>query len=160
MQKLDDLMKDLNLLLQKGSVKANSYKKQETIYQPEQARYRLLIYFNNKNSGTWLHSFDNQHFDNKIFVDEYNSLHKLVRKVLVDYKNLYKHAVIYANLEDQPNVKSNNYNTEIVIFNRLGQVKRNKYFEMVTIGRNSKLNCNRLQDNKKILQKDFEFIEI
>ena len=84
MQKLDDLMKDLNVLLQKGSVKANSYKKQETIYQPEQARYRLLIYFNNKNTGTWLHSFDNQHFDNKIFVDEYNSLHKLVRKVLVD----------------------------------------------------------------------------
>lgn len=160
MQKLDDLMKDLNNLLEKGANKANYIKKQETIYQPELARYRLLIYFNNKNNGTWLHSFDNQHYNNKIFVDEYNSLHKLVRKVLVDYKNLYKHAVIYANLDEQPSVKSNNYNTEIVIFNRLGQVKRNKFFEMVTIGRNSKLNCNRLKDNKKIIEKDFEFIEI
>ena len=160
MQKLDDLMKDLNNLLEKGANKANYIKKQETIYQPELARYRLLIYFNNKNNGTWLHSFDNQHYNNKIFVDEYNSLHKLVRKVLVDYKNLYKHAVIYANLDEQPSVKSNNYNTEIVIFNRLGQVKRNKHFEMVTIGKNSKLNCNRLQDNKKIIEKDFEFIEI
>ena len=160
MQKLDDLMKDLNNLLEKGANKANYIKKQETIYQPELARYRLLIYFNNKNNGTWLHSFDNQHYNNKIFVDEYNSLHKLVRKVLVDYKNLYKHAIIYANLDEQPSVKSNNYNTEIVIFNRLGQVKRNKYFEMVTIGRNSKLNCTRLKDNKKIIEKDFEFIEI
>jgi hypothetical protein len=96
MQKIDELFTDLNFLLQKGSIKANPIKKQETIYQPEQARYRLLIYFNNKNNGTWLHSFDNQHYNNEIHIDEFNSLHKLARKVLTDYKNLYKHAIIYA----------------------------------------------------------------
>lgn len=159
MQKIDDLMTDLNFLLQKGSIKAKEVKKQETIYQPEQARYRLLIYFNNKQTGTWLHSFDNCHYDNKVFKDEFNSLHKLARKVLTDYKNLYKHAIIYANLDNEPLVKSNNYNAEIIIFNRLGQVKRNNCWEIKTIGKNSLLNLDYLRDNKKIQQKDFEFIE-
>ena len=159
MQKLDELMTDLNFLLQKGSIKANPVKKQETIYQPEQARYRLLIYFNNKNNGTWLHSFDNHHYNNEIHIDEFNSLHKLARKVLTDYKNLYKHAIIYANLDYNPSVKSNNYNCEIIKFNRLGQVVINKHWEIKTIGKNSKLNLDILQDHKKITQKDFEFIK-
>jgi hypothetical protein len=159
MQKLDELMTDLNFLLQKGSIKANEVKKQETIYQPNTARYRLLIYFNNKNTGTWLHSFDNQHYNNEVHIDEFNSLHKLIRKVLTDYKNLYKHAIIYANLDEQPNVKSNNYNTEIIIFNKLGQVKQNSFFEVKTIGKNSRLNLDILIGHKKIEQKDFEFIE-
>ena len=159
MQKLDEIFTDLNFLLQKSSIKANEIKKQETIYQPEQARYRLLIYFNNKSNGTWLHSFDNHHFNNEIHIDEFNSLHKLARKVLVDYKNLYKHAVIYANLDEKPSVKSNNYNTEIMIFNKLGQVKQNKHWEIKTIGKNSRLNLDLLMDHKKIEQKDFEFIK-
>jgi hypothetical protein len=160
MQKLDEIMTDLNFLLQKSCIKANEIKKQETIYQPVYARYRLLIYFNNKNNGTWLHSFDNQHYNGEFHIDEYNSLFKLVRKVLTDYKNLFKHAVIYANLDDKPNVKDNNYNTEIIIFNKLGQVKKNKHFEVKTIGKTTMLNCENLIDNKKITQKDFEFIEI
>ena len=159
MQKLDELIPDLNFLLQKGSIKANPVKKQETIYQPEQARYRLLIYFNNKNNGTWLHSFDNHHYNNEVHIDEFNSLHKLARKVLTDYKNLYKHAIIYANLDYQPLVKSNNYNCEIVKFNRLGQVVINKHWEIKTVGKNSRLNLDILQDHKKITQKDFEFIK-
>jgi len=159
MQKLDEIMTDLNFLLQKSSIKANEIKKQETIYQPEQARYRLLIYFNNKSNGTWLHSFDNAHFNNEIHIDEFNSLHKLARKVLVDYKNLYKHAVIYANLDDKPSVKSNNYNTEIIKFNRLGQVVINKQWEIKTIGKNSRLNTEILKDNKKINHNNFEFVK-
>ena len=159
MQKIDELFTDLNFLLQKGSIKANPIKKQETIYQPEQARYRLLIYFNNKNNGTWLHSFDNQHYNNEIHIDEFNSLHKLARKVLTDYTNLYKHAIIYANLDEQPLVKSNNYNCEIVKFNRLGQVVINEQWEIKTVGKNSKLNLDILRDNKKILKKDFAFIK-
>ena len=159
MRQFDEIYNDLTFILEKGSVKAKEIKKQETIYQPEQARFRLLIYFNNKQTGTWLHSFDNQHYNNEVFIDEFNSLHKLVRKVLTDYKNLFKHAVIYANLDERPLVKSNNYNTEIIIFNRLGQVKMNKQFEIKTIGKNSRLNLDNLRDHKKITQKDFEFYD-
>lgn len=159
MQKIDEIFTDLNFLIQKSSIKAKEIKKQDTIYQPEQARYRLLIFFNNKNNGTWLHSFDNHHYNNEIHIDEYNSLHKLARKVLTDYKNLYKHAIIYANLDEKPMVKSNNYNAEIIKFNRLGQVVINKQWEIKTIGKNSKLNLDILRENKKIMHKDFEFIK-
>jgi hypothetical protein len=160
MRKFDEIYNDLNFILEKGSIKAKEIKKQETIYQPEYARYRLLIYFNNKKNGTWLHSFDNQHYNGEFHIDEYNSLFKLVRKVLTDYKNLFKHAVIYANLDEKPNVKDNNYNTEIFIFNKLGQVKQNKHFQVTTIGKTTKLSCEFLQDYKKITQNNFEFIEI
>jgi hypothetical protein len=83
----------------------------------------------------------------------------LARKVLTDYKNLYKHAIIYANLDEIPSVKSNNYNCEIIKFNRLGQVVINEQWEIRTVGKNSKLNLDILRDNKKILKKDFEFIK-
>lgn len=159
MQKLDEIMTDLNFLLQKSSSKAKEIKKQEKIYQPELARYRLLIYFKNKNNGTWLHSFDNQHYNNEIHIDEYNSLHKLARKVLTDYKDLYKHAIIYANLDATPQVKSNNYNCEIIKFNTKGQVVINVNWEIVTRGKNSKLNLEILKNNLKIDHNNFDFIK-
>jgi hypothetical protein len=83
----------------------------------------------------------------------------LARKVLTDYKDLYKHAIIYANLDEKPSVKSNNYNCEIVKFNKLGQVVINEQWEIRTVGKNSKLNLDILQQHKKIMKKDFEFIK-
>lgn len=155
-------MESINDYLQKILIEAQTpareKAKSNNIYKPDHARFKAVIYFNNKNCGTWLFSFDLVCLNNEFHTDEYNGLFKLVRKINCDYKGLYKNAIIYATITDEKKT-TDNYDIEIIQFNNKGLAKKNKYINMLQSGKNNYLDLKHIKNFKKIGNVEYKEIK-
>lgn len=125
-QILADQLKDLRGAIDQAQIPARNYtqKKETKFYNPDQARFRLVVWFKDGRS-CWYYSYDNCHFDKTVFVDEWNGLKKLIRLAEQTFKNQFKNAIIYANV-DQNKATTGNYNYEFIKWNIYGQQKQNQ----------------------------------
>jgi len=93
-------------------------------YTPEFARFKLVIYLKNGRSR-WYYSYDTIKFQGGARTDEYESLVKLLR-IVKNNAGEYKNAIIYATVEDIPEVKKVNYDYEVAKYNFYGTLKENE----------------------------------
>lgn len=109
-----ELSKDHRAIKTQSNIKPRAYKKkkyepytaiEKKIYNPDEYRFRLLIFFNNRNEepgykGTWIKSIDKYKGVNGTYIDEYEGLMKLERRVKHQYKGLYSRAIIYIGINN------------------------------------------------------------
>jgi hypothetical protein len=153
-QILADQLKDLRGAIDQAQIPARNYtKKKETkFYNPDFARFRLVIWFKD-GRNCWYYSYDNCHYDKTVFVDEWNSLKKLIRLADETFKDQFKNAIIYTNV-DPNKATTGNYNYELIKWNIYGQQKQNKGINFMKSNRvkDVLLDCEKLVTfgNKKI----------
>jgi len=119
-------------------------------YTPEFARFKLVIYLKNGRSR-WYYSYDTIKFQGGARCDEYESLVKLLR-IVKNNAGEYKNAIIYATVEEIPEVKKVNYNYEIAKFNFYGQHKENENVSFKPNASDFKMDLLRLKIGSKKIQ--------
>ena len=109
MRKIEDLFKDFSSVLTESVQPVRNYeKKVETnIYKPEQARFKLVIWFKDGNRR-YFFSYDNKHYKDQVIIDEYEGLLKLIR-LANKYKGTFKNAILYSTIDLNKETKSNYY---------------------------------------------------
>jgi len=112
------------------------------VYKPEQARYKLVIWYKDGNTR-YYYSYDNQYYNKQKHTDEYNSLVKLLQ-LMNKHKDKIKNAIIYATLDIDKKTKSN-YNVNICWLNFNGNHKENKAVSFKIEGKNNILDLDRLK---------------
>lgn len=104
----NELSKDQRLLKRSSDNAPRPYKRdkykpytpiEKKVFNPEEYRFRLVIFFKNRIEepgyrGTWVKSIDKY----KDFIDEFEGLKKLERRIKHNYKGLYTRAIIYMNV--------------------------------------------------------------
>ena len=92
-RKISDLFNDFSKVLSESVAPPRQYeKKTDNIYKPEQARYKLVIWFKDGNRR-YFFSYDNKHFKDQVITDEYEGLLKLIR-LTHKYKDTFKNDII------------------------------------------------------------------
>jgi hypothetical protein len=105
---LGTALNDLRQAVEKAAQEPRAYNKQSTnVYKPEQARFKLVIWFNDGNRRTY-YSYDTQYMGKSAHIDEYEALMKLIR-LIKQYSGKFKNAQIYATI-DPDRKKDSNYN--------------------------------------------------
>jgi|688.fasta_scaffold29901_4 hypothetical protein len=130
--KLEEFTRDFSAVINKASEQVRSYQQKEApgaIYKPEQARYKLVVWFKDGNKR-YFYSYDNKHFKDRVLTDEYEGLLKLLRLVH-NYKDKYKNAILYATIAENKKTDSN-YNFEVIKYDIFGNKKTNKAVNFVT----------------------------
>jgi macrodomain Ter protein organizer (MatP/YcbG family) len=123
-RKISDLFNDFSKVLSESLEAPRQYeKKTDNIYKPEQARYKLVIWFKDGNRR-YFFSYDNKHYKDKVITDEYEGLLKLIR-LTHKYKDTFKNAILYATVDPKKEVSSN-YCVEILKVDIYGNKKTNK----------------------------------
>lgn len=142
-RKIEDLFKDFSSVLIESVQPVRNYeKKVETnIYKPEQARFKLVIWFKDGNRR-YFFSYDNKHFKDQIIIDEYEGLLKLIR-LANKYKGTFKNAILYSTIDVQKETKSNYY-IEVFKVDIYGNQKTNKAVSFITENKNVILDLKRL----------------
>lgn len=142
-RKISDLFNDFSKVLAESVQPARNYeKKTETnIYKPEQARYKLVIWFKDGNRR-YFFSYDNKHFKDQVITDEYEGLLKLIR-LTHKYNGTFKNAILYATNDIKKETKSN-YCIEILKVDIYGNKKTNKAASFITENKNVVLDLKRL----------------
>lgn len=98
-------------------------KKSTNVYKPDQARYKMVIWFKDGNKRCF-YSYDHQYHNKVKHLDEYESLVKLL-KLMKKHEGNFKNCIIYATLDPERDVKSN-YNHIICWTNIHGNHEENK----------------------------------
>jgi len=142
-RKIEDLFKDFSSVLIESVQPVRNYeKKVETnIYKPEQARFKLVIWFKDGNRR-YFFSYDNKHFKDRVIIDEYEGLLKLIR-LANKYKGTFKNAILYSTIDVQKETKSNYY-IEVFKVDIYGNQKTNKAVSFITENKNVILDLKRL----------------
>lgn len=123
--KISDLMADFSTVLKDSEQTIRSYeKKSDNIYKPAQARYKLVIWFKDNNKR-YFYSYDNKHYLDRVIIDEYEGLLKLIR-LTHKYKNSFKNAILYATMDPGKETKSN-YCVEVLKVDIYGNKKTNTF---------------------------------
>lgn len=143
MRKIEDLFKDFSSVLAESVQPVRNYeKKVETnIYKPEQARFKLVIWFKDGNRR-YFFSYDNKHYKDQVIIDEYEGLLKLIR-LANKYKGTFKNAILYSTIDLQKETKSNYY-IEVFKVDIYGNQKTNKAVSFITENKNVILDLKRL----------------
>lgn len=143
MRKIEDLFKDFSSVLTESVQPVRNYeKKVETnIYKPEQARFKLVIWFKDGNRR-YFFSYDNKHYKDQVIIDEYEGLLKLIR-LANKYKGTFKNAILYSTIDVQKETKSNYY-IEVFKVDIYGNQKTNKAVSFITENKNVILDLKRL----------------
>jgi hypothetical protein len=153
-QILADQLKDLRGAIDQAQTPARNYtqQKQNKFYTPDCARFRLVVWFKD-GRNCWYYSYDNCHFNKTVFSDEWNSLKKLIRLCEQSFKDQFKNAIIYVNV-DPKKPTTGQYNYELIKWNINGQQKQNKAINFMKSNRvkDVLLDCEKLVTfgNKKI----------
>ena len=145
--KLQEFTSDFSAVISKASEQVRSYQtKQATaaVYKPEQARYKLVVWFKDGNKR-YFYSYDNKHFKDRVLVDEYEGLLKLLRLVH-NYKDTYKNAILYATMEEKK-ATAGNYNFEVIKYDIYGNKKTNKAVNFLTKDKSVFLDLERCKNN-------------
>jgi len=150
MTKIADLMVDFSTVLKESLQPIRNYeKKSDNIYKPDQARYKLVIWFKDGNRR-YFFSYDNKHYKDTIIVDEYEGLLKLIR-LTHKYKDTFKNAILYATMDQEKQTKSN-YCVEILKVDIYGNKKTNSFATFKNQNNNVHLDLVRLnQGSIKII---------
>jgi hypothetical protein len=145
MNLIKDILNDYREVIIKAEEPTRNYEKKSShIYKPEQARYKLVIWFKDAQRRIY-YSYDHQYHNKEKHIDEFQSLVKLKR--LVDKHKAddkVKTAVIYATLDPERKITSD-YCHEIYYLNILGQDKKNKVVSFDVKGKDNLLNLKRLE---------------
>lgn len=143
MRKIEDLFKDFSSVLTESVQPVRNYeKKVETnIYKPEQARFKLVIWFKDGNRR-YFFSYDNKHYKDQVIIDEYEGLLKLIR-LANKYKGTFKNAILYSTIDLNKETKTNYY-IEVFKVDIYGNQKTNKAVSFITENKNVILDLKRL----------------
>jgi hypothetical protein len=117
-------------------------KTSENIYKPENARFKLVVWFKNGKTR-YFYSYDNKKTKEGVHIDEYEGLMKLFRfvnKIKGDFKN----AIIYTHLEQNKTVE-NDFNFEVAKWDIYNNVKTNKIVSFLTNEKNTTMNLKNCQ---------------
>ena len=150
MTKIENLMQDFSNVLKESLAPIRNYeKKSDNIYKPDQARYKLVIWFKDGNRR-YFFSYDNKHYKDTVIVDEYEGLLKLIR-LTHKYKDTFKNAILYATMDQDKQTKSN-YCVEILKVDIYGNKKTNSFATFKNQNNNVHLDLVRLnQGSIKII---------
>ena len=140
---IGDLMTDLRSAIQKSQEQTREYNKtSKYIYKPDQARYKLVIWFKDGNKRVY-YSYDHQYHDKVKHVDEHTSFVKLL-KLMGKHVGKFKNAIIYATLD--PERKVNTKYTHIICYaNILGHVSQNKAVKFYVENKDNLLHLKHLE---------------
>jgi hypothetical protein len=140
---IGDILNDIRSVVEKSQTETRQYNKTSNhVYKPDQARFKLVIWFKDGNKRSY-YSYDNQYHDKKKHVDEQNSLVKLC-KLMQGHAGKYKNAIIYATLD--PERKTNGKYTHIICFtNILGNTSWNKATSFLVDNRDNLLHLKKLE---------------
>lgn len=147
---LESELKDFRSVINSAKEAPRTYKKESgSIYKPTEARFKLVCWFKDGNTR-YFYSYDNVYIGKECHLDEWNSLKKLIR-LLNQFEGKYANAIIYANLSEDRNNKSN-YDYEILKRDRFGNEKTNKFVNFITLGKNQIIDFKKMSvyGNKKI----------
>ena len=140
---LDAALVDLRRAVDKSAQEPRTYNKtSQNVYRPEQARFKLVIWFHDGNRRTY-YSYDNQYQGKMPHLDEYEALIKLMR-LCRQYAGKFKNAQIFATL-DPDRRKDSNYNYLIYWAKWNSDIEANKAATFITKEKNVLLNLNKLE---------------
>jgi len=145
---------DLTGSFQNGEHDPRNYQRKKIpsdFYTPEFARFKLVMYFKDGRSR-WYYSYDTIKFQGGARCDEYESLVKLLR-IVKNNAGDYKNAIIYATVEEIPEVKKVNYNYEVAKFNIYGRHIENEYVTFKAGITDFKMDLLKLKLGSKKIQK-------
>ena len=135
-------MSDFSNVLKDSLAPIRSYeKKSDNIYKPDQARYKLVIWFKDNNKR-YFYTYDNKHYLDRVIIDEYEGLLKLIR-LTHKYKDTFKNAILYATMDQDKQTKSN-YCVEILKVDIYGNKKTNPVAGFKNENKNVFLDLDRL----------------
>jgi len=136
-------LNDLRQAVEKSAQEPRTYKKtSNNIYKPEQARFKLVVWFQDGNRRTY-YSYDNAYKGKISHVDEYEALIKLMR-LCKQYAGKFKNAQIFATM-DPDRRKDSNYNYLIYWAKWNNEVEANKAATFVTKDQNTILNLAKVE---------------
>lgn len=145
MERINEIfsLTDFRTAVEKSKNEIRPYNKTSTnIYKPDQARYKLVIWYKDGNRR-YYYSYDNQYYNKVKHTDEYNSLVKLLQ-LMNKHKDKIQNAIVYATLDQNKETKSN-YNINICWLNSNGNHKENKAVSFKIDGKNNILDLERLK---------------
>lgn len=121
---IKELLIDFRSAVEKSEQETRKYNKTTTgVYRPDQARYKLVIWFKDGNKRVY-YSYDNVYHNKEKHTDEWQSLIKLL-KLMKGHAGKFKNAIIYATLDPDKLTKSK-YTHIICYTNIAGNVSENK----------------------------------
>jgi hypothetical protein len=141
---LDAALLDLRRAVDQGNQEPRPYaKKSENVYKPEQARFKLVVWFHDGNRRTY-YSYDNHYSGKMPHLDEFEALIKLTR-LCKKYAGKFKNAMIFATL-DPDRRKDSNYNYLIYWAKWNGEIEANPAASPFKVqDKNVLLNLNRVE---------------
>lgn len=146
MERINEIfsLKDFRSAIEESDRTPRPYNKvSKNIYKPEQARFKLVIWFKDGNRRVY-YSYDNQYFNKVKHTDEYNSMVKLLM-LMKKHTDDIKNAIIYATLDQDKLTESNSYNVNVCWLNVSGNHSENKAVAFKNDGKNSFLDLDRLK---------------
>ena len=147
-----EILNDYRGVLEKAAEPVRTYnKKSPNIYKPEQARYKLVIWFKDGNRRIY-YSYDHQYHNKEKHLDENQSLVKLMRLIDKHYQDdKITTAIIYATIDKDRKITSD-YCYEIFYLNLIGKGIKNSSVNFKVNGKDNYLDLDHLSlyGNKKV----------
>lgn len=153
----DAALMDIRSAMNKSKAETRTYNRTQTpekYYQPEYARFKLVIYFKDGRSR-WYYSYDLQKFQNSQHIDEFNSMVKLIR-IVKNNIGEFKTAILYATSELKPATASANFNYMVAKWDWYGNSLENQFINFRLHGADNKLDLYYLSQGQKVLTKKTE----
>jgi ribosomal protein S4E len=142
MQKISEIA-DFRQIFVDAAQNTRQYNKtSENIYKPDNARFKLVVWFKNGKTR-YFYSYDNKQTKHGVHIDEYEGLMKLCRFVN-KIKGEYKNAIIYTHLEQNKTV-DNDFNFEVAKWDIYNNLKTNKIVSFLTNEKNTFMNLKNCQ---------------
>lgn len=140
---LGEALNDLRQVIEKSAQEPRTYNKTSSnVYKPEQARFKLVIWFHDGNRRTY-YSYDNAYQGKTAHLDEYEAIIKLVR-LCKKYAGKFKNAQIFATLDPERR-KDSNYNYLIYWAKWDNTIEANKAATFLTKDRHTVLNLAKVE---------------
>jgi len=140
---IDVALNDLRQAITDANKEPRQYNKKSAYqYQPEQSRFKLVVWFHDGNRRTY-YSFDNVYYNKVAHIDEQEAVMKLIR-LTGKYSGKFKNAQIYATI-DPDRKKTSNYNYLVYWAKWNGDIEANKALTFKTEKQNTLAILNRLE---------------
>lgn len=141
-KEITEALKDFRGIIEGAQKETRQYNKTSSnIYKPENARFKLVIWFKDGNTR-YFYSYDNKHLNKEVLIDEYEALLKLVR-LAHKYEGTYKNAILYATL-DPDKKTSSNYNYQMMKFDIYNNKRTNKFVNFINLGKSNILDFKKM----------------
>jgi len=139
---IGDILKDIRSVVDKAQAESRGYEKtSKYIYKPDQARFKLVIWYKDGNRRVY-YSYDHQYHNKDKHIDEHTSLIKLM-KLANKHVGKFKYAMIYATL-DPDRLVTSNYSHVVVKINIMGNNDWNKAIRYHVDGQHNLLHLKHL----------------